>query len=282
MTGWRRKLLCVIIICQTLGTGSAFSAPARGGEDGWLREAPFGYSIRSSSAPSISPKLRSSAAGDRGAPDSRSSIYEFEWRKSDWNGKRSGKGTELKTRPMPWMKEQWARLSFFADAKYFSGDTRFAIIMQYHSVPDVDLGEQWRNPVSSLVIRGNNLQYDYRSSVERVTPKDENGFNYTGKGTIQLGQVRFNEWNEIIFHQTFDTRSGNIKIWLNGQVFERNNVGIGYNDKHGMFLKFGLYCPANSDLDVKRISFRDVEILPATPNDPVPSEEEALRLLRME
>jgi len=276
----RRQLLYLIILCQTLSAGSVFSATTRPSKDGWLREAPFDYSIRSISGPDVPTSLRANAVGDHSAAESQSPIYDFEWRKSDWNGRRSTKGTELKTRPMPWMKEQWARLSFFADAKYFSGDKQFAIIMQYHSVPDVELGEEWRNPVSSLVIRGDNLQYDYRSSVEQVTPKDEKGFKYTGKGTIQLGRVRFNEWNNIIFHQSFDTRSGSIKIWLNGQVFEREHVGIGYNDKHGMFLKFGLYCPAGSDLDVKRISFRDVKILPAAPNDPIPNEAEALQLLR--
>ncbi|HEL4234371.1 heparin lyase I family protein [Nocardiopsis yanglingensis] len=231
------------------------------------REAPFSYSIKTT------PSLR--AAGSGNASDAGSgTTYDFDWRMADWDGTRATKGTELRTKPMPWLKEQWLSFKFFADEKYFAGDSRFSIILQYHSMPDIDLGEEWRNPVSSFVIRGRNIQYDYRSSSERVTPKDASGFIYTNKGTVQLGAVRFGQWNEVVVHQTFDYYNGHIKIWMNGKAFEQTG-GIGFNDRRGLFVKFGLYCPERSDLAEKRISFRDVRMIPAKPNDPIPGTEEA-------
>lgn len=255
-----RRLVVSMVLAASILTVSpsgyvyATGLPATGT---WLREAPYPYSVRAE--PRMSGKhIRS-----------ESTEYSFEWRRDGWDGRRATKGAEIKTRPMPWMTEQWLSFEFFAPRSSFEDDSKFTIIMQYHSVPDVDLGEKWRNPVSSLVVRNGLLQYDFRSSAERVTPEDSSGFLYTSRGTLRLGSVRFDSWNRVVMYQRFDPRAGKIRIWINGVLHERENAGIGFNDRHGRFLKLGLYVPQGSDLERKQIRFRNVLICPAARGDDI-------------
>jgi hypothetical protein len=210
--------------------------------DTWLKEEPFSYSIK---------RIADGQNGD---------YYQFEWRKSDWDGKRRTKGTELKSVPMPGHIDQWTAFSVYLPSKSFVGDTKFTIIMQYHGIPDFDLGEGWRNPVTDLIVRDGLLQYDYRASEEQVTPRKGNEWVYSNKGSIKLGAPKFDAWNEIVLHQKFDYHAGSIKIWVNGVEFEQTNVGVGFNDKQGMFFKFGLYCPQKSDKPVKIVRFKNVRL----------------------
>lgn len=230
----------------------------------WLAERPFSYSIN---------KTVSTA--------DKSFIYEFKWVREDRDNTRRTKGTELKTPPMPGLAQQWAVFEFYAPADYFIDDSKFTIIMQYHSIPDFELGEEWRNPVANLLIRNGELQYDFRSSVELVTPKDGKDFKYTNKGSIRLGRLVPNSWNRVIIHQRFDPDNGFIKIWINGEKHERGSIGLGFNDRKGAFFKFGIYCPQSSDKAIKQIFFRNVRLYSDKPMDPLfPDEETALRVIR--
>ncbi len=237
-----------------IGYGHARTAP-------WLQEKPFSYSIASKSDP---------ATGQ---------FYEFKLIESDSDGTRRTKGTELKTPPMPGLKDQWAAFRVYIPSEGFLGDKKFTIIMQYHSMPDFDLGEVWRNPVSDLLLRDGRLQYDYRASAEPLTPKKGDAFMYTSKGSIPLPDPKFDAWNEIIIHQTFDYHSGSIKIWVNGVATDRENIGVGFNDKQGPFFKFGLYCPIGSDKPEKTIRYQDVALYPASS---FPNEQKALHDIRQD
>lgn len=230
----------VIICAQTRD----FSAPV------WLKETPFSYS------------LKEIVGADGGV------IYAFEWHRSDMTSERSTKGVELKTKPMPGLKTQWAFMQFYVDSESFYNDSKTTIIMQYHSVPDYDLGEGWRNPITSLVVRNGGIQYDFRSSKEEVTPGVKGAWQYSSKGSIFLGRPFVGAWNTIVFKQVFGfDNSGSIYIYLNGKEFLREGIGLGFNDRRGAFLKFGIYCPGGSDHENKHIMFRRVGLLDSTGKD---------------
>lgn len=204
----------------------------------WLAERPFSYSVHGSER----------------------TEYRFEWRRDDWDGTRRAKGTELKTKPMTGPRRQQVSFDFWVDADDYVGDSKLAIIMQYHSYPDENLGEGWRNPISSLLIRDGLLQYDYRSSVEQVTPKVGGKYQYSSFKAIKLGAPRWGAWNSIRLEQRFDPSNGLVEILLNGKRVSVDPARIGFNDRRGPFLKFGLYCPGGSDKPQKVIRFRNVMV----------------------
>lgn len=272
----KRAAIGITIVSAAIAIAAADAQRERYDAIELRTEAAFDYSIQTVIPSEANTGIRKPSGSRERSPEH----YIFEWRRQDLDGSRITKGAELRTEAMPWIKEQWLRVDFLAPKESFVGDSKFSIILQYHSMPDTQLGERWRSPVSSLVIRGKKLQYDYRSSKEEVTPRGKNGFLYTSKGSINLGEVNFDQWNTVIIHQKFDYENGSVRIWVNGSEFRSSPTGIGFNDTRGMFVKFGLYCPEGSDIEEKRISFRNFVLVPSTRymSKPV-SDAEAFHLL---
>ncbi len=210
----------------------------------WRAEAPFPYSINVVEA-----------------PDKAGKAVKFEWRKQDWNGHRHTKGAELKTASFPEMPEQTLEMSFYIDEKLMPESRKPVIIMQYHSIPDIGAGEQWRTPVTSLIYQNGELTYSYRNSKSKITAGTKGDWQYDSSGSIPLGKPK-QGWNQLRLHQRFDVfgNNGLIEIALNDQTFTAPNISVGYNDKKGPYLKFGLYCPQSSDHEKISIFFDDISL----------------------
>lgn len=190
-------------------------------------------------------------------------IAKFEWRKSDADDTRKTKGAELKTTSFPGSPPLEIEFRFFIDADTQISSDKPLILMQIHSVPDFDKGEQWRNPISTLTYRNSELYYDYRSSKDVVTKSSNNKWVYDNEGKILLPELKKGEWNHILIKQHFDYTeklSGSINIIFNGKNYSANNINVGFNDKKGPTFKFGIYCPRSFDSEKVIIYFDDVKL----------------------
>ncbi len=210
----------------------------------WQAEAAFDYSIN------IAP-----------SPEKPGKSIRFEWRKEDWAGHRGTKGGELKTVAFPDMPEQRLSMSFYIDNALLPVDTKPFIIMQYHSIPDLAYGEQWRHPITALAYQNGELVYSFRNSRSKITEGEKGLWQYDSKGQLPLGKPH-QGWNHLTLHQRFDVfdRKGRIDITLNGQIFSAKNISLGYNDRKGPFLKLGLYCPQSSAYERLVILFDDIKL----------------------
>lgn len=197
----------------------------------WRAEAPFDYSIRQIRNP----------VGDGHA-------LQFEWRKEDWDGTRRTKGTELKSPLFQHMPPQTLSMRIYFDEGLTPAGKTPIILMQYHSVPDLKDGEQWRHPITALVYQNGDLSYSYRNSRQAITPGQNGRWQYDHEGLIKLGKPLSGQWNNLEIRQTFDVQgsNGRIDIRFNGNTFSAKNISLGYNDKKGPYLKFGVYCPQSS------------------------------------
>ncbi len=216
-------------------------------EDDWRREQPYSYSI-SEMTPLNSPH-----------------IYRFEWRGQDDLGNRKTKGTELTTRAFRDLSQGKVYFEFYIPYRSFQEETKLTIISQFHSNPDYELGEKWRQPISNLLIRNGRLHYDYRSSIDRVTPIINNEFVFTSKGSIDLGPIVYDKWNRFELTQNFDFTLGSMYFKLNNSIKSIEKAAVKFNDANGTFFKFGLYLPEGSDLPDKIIYFRNIEVLMSNP-----------------
>ena len=135
--------------------------------------------------------------------------------------------------------------------------------MQLHSIPDIGMGESWRNPVTSLVYRNGELSYTFRRSKMEVTSGRKGKWEFDDENKIILGKPIAIGWNHISIDHVFDVfgNSGSIVIDFNGARQEVRNIGLGYNDRSGPFFKFGIYAPGKPNLNKILIMFDDVNII---------------------
>jgi len=62
------------------------------------------------------------------------------------------------------------------------------VLSQTHDMPDFQLGEVWKNPISELCLQGGILQYTFRGSQEAVTPWGPDGKPvFSSVQTVSLG-----------------------------------------------------------------------------------------------
>lgn len=116
-------------------------------------------------------------------------------------------------------------------------------IMQFHGVPDTDLGEAYRNPTMSISIQQDAFFFQSIWSAERVN-KEEGGKQRTdGAFGLQVAKYKTGQWNEIVLHfKVSYTGDGFSEVWINNnKVFSRQNVGNAFNDKIGPYIKIGNY-----------------------------------------
>lgn len=200
-------------------------------DDRWLREASFPYS------------LQTVAEGG-----TNNHMLRFEWRRADADGTRPTLGSELKTAPLGNRKQITVEFDVYIADHLLPPNSGPVVLMQLHSPPDFDLGEQWRQPVTSLYYQSGTLLYTWRASAETVTPGKPKQWNYSNEGALKLGEPRRNAWNHFRLEHRFDYAgdSGLVVVEVNGIRHEQTGTQIGYNDARGPYLKLGLYCPGST------------------------------------
>lgn len=195
--------------------------------------------------------------------EKKGGIAKFEWRRIDIDDSRKTKGAELKTISFPGSPPLEIEFKFFLDVHVQKESDKPLILMQIHSVPDFNKGEKWRNPISTLTYRNNELYYDYRSSKEIVTKSNNNKWVYDSEGKILLSKPKLGVWNHILIQQRFDYTDkldGSINIIFNGENFFAKNISVGFNDIKGPTFKFGIYCPRSFDAEKVIVYFDDVKL----------------------
>jgi hypothetical protein len=250
---WKRQktliaLACYLIIsCSLLPSTAVKKYTFEDGtwESFWIPEATFDYSISIAKNPLEEGKSA-----------------RFEWRKSDWNGSRNTKGTELKSRPFPKLKHQTISFRVYMDEDLAPPSSKPLIIMQYHSMPDFKAGEYWRKPATSLVYQDGKMKYTYRSSSELVTPSVDGKPQYDSEGEIELPPPINRAWNTFKITQQFDFsgKTGMIRVEMNKKAYSVKNISLGFNDAQGPFVKYGIYCPQSYTNERVVLFFDDISL----------------------
>jgi hypothetical protein len=204
------------------------------------------------------------------SPDGSGRAFRAVFRRADRIiGDRKTMGDELATRESIEFDEQWIGLKIYFSDKEFGKDARPVILVQQHDVPDRHLGESDRSPVFSIVYFGGALFADFKGSIEALTPRVGSAWQYSGRGSIELGTPRLDSWNYIVIHIRWDSVgskgssfSGLLDVWLNGTRFSRSGINIGFNDLRRPRLKFGMYYyEHDSDFDERVAYFDDIRIV---------------------
>lgn len=173
------------------------------------------------------------------SPTGKGKAFRFEWRKAGYDKTNKTKHAELRS---PWLtenKEQWVGFSCYFPSNTMAIDSSPVIIMQYHDVPDRDLGEDWRNPIIALSLRNHKLSVSYRGDSPQLTVMGK----YETSESVSLGEIINDRWMHFVFHVNFDPfGKGVLEAWINGELkTSLRNIRLGFNDKNGPYFKFGMY-----------------------------------------
>ncbi|MGJ3247050.1 MAG: heparin lyase I family protein [Elainellaceae cyanobacterium] len=219
----------------------------------WRKECKFDYSC------AISP-----------APGSEDQAIRFEWRREDHDGSRSSKSAEYKTkdytrsRAFRQTREAWISFKVYFSSETLNADSQAMILTQYHDIPDLHLGEDWRHPISSLSYVNGKLKYSYRGDANLVTREEDGERLYTQPSqTFSLGDMQMDQWHRFVYHHKFDiTGKGILEVWHNGKQYSNSNIVLGYNDQKGPYWKFGAYYYDGwSDYSTRVVYFSDVKVI---------------------
>ncbi len=219
----------------------------------WKKECKFSYSCQVTAA-----------------PDGVKQAIRFEWQKKDYDGSRSSKSAEYRTISYTRFpefrktREAWISFKIYFSSEMMGIDSQPMILTQYHDIPDIHLGEDWRHPITALSYVNGKLNYSYRGDTNSVTQKDNGEWSYSHPiQEFSLGSVRMDQWNSFVYHHRFDqTGKGLLEIWNNGKYYSRSSLVLGYNDQKGPYWKFGVYYyRGHSDHDTRTAYFSDVNIV---------------------
>ena len=158
-------------------------------------------------------------------------------------------------------KEYWYGFSIFLPDDYVP-DPVWEIVAQWHGVPDLKEGEQWRNPVMALSTTAGRWGWVVRWDAKRNTFASGKR-EYGGTREFDLGPYRRNVWTDWVMHAKWSyERDGILQVWKNGEKVIDYSGPNTFNDAKGPFFKMGLYKgwqkPATrTDAVSKRVLYHD-------------------------
>lgn len=134
-------------------------------------------------------------------------------------------------------KERWYGMSHFLPSDW-ARDPQPEIVSQWHSSPDLHLGEGWISPPLGLNIRNDRYYVIVLWDSKKVTPQGQ----WQGKKEFDLGPVEKNKWVDWVFHINWSYNSdGVLEIWKNKQKVVNYRGPIGFNDEKYPYFKMGIY-----------------------------------------
>ncbi len=158
-------------------------------------------------------------------------------------------------------KEYWYGFSIFLPEDYVP-DRVWEIVAQWHSVPDFDVGEKWRNPVMALSTTGGRWGWVNRWDAKRNT--FQGGVRqYGGVREYDLGPYETGVWTDWVMHVKWSyDQDGIAEVWKDGRKVIDQSGPNAFNDARGPFFKMGLYKgwgdPGTScDAVKKRVIYHD-------------------------
>lgn len=169
------------------------------------------------------------------------------------------KRSELKLPKVEPESEYWYGVSIFIPSDWVI-DTTPEIVTQWHSEPDFDLGEDWRNPPLAILIDGDHWRIVNHWDKEKVTLSEQ----YDGSVTYLPGKIQKGVWTDWKVHAKWRSSSvdGKLEIWKDGVLVVDKNGPNTFNDKMGPYFKMGIYKfawkdPNNKSLVTKRVLYHD-------------------------
>lgn len=122
------------------------------------------------------------------------------------------------------------------------------VVLQFHSWPDLDLGETWKSPHLRLGMVKGRWQLTSLADDRKVTPPKRHPADtrYRTQKVVDAGPVRADRWESWVFRVRFSPfADGRLEILRNGKVIAAWLGPNAFNDARGPFLKFGLYVPGH-------------------------------------
>ena len=147
--------------------------------------------------------------------------------------------------------ERWYGFSIYLPDDWVA-DEVFEILAQFQSLPDLELGEEFRTPPLSLLVNRENWSVRQNWDSRKVFQGKPQGSEKLWTGPIQRGQ-----WTDWVFHLKWSYKNdGLIQVWKDGQMIVNKNGANAYNDPF-IYLKIGIYKPEwNSSKDRSLIDER--------------------------
>ena len=153
-------------------------------------------------------------------------------------------------------EEVWSFRVYFP-SKGMEKDNKAEIIVQWHGHPDTF--ESDRQPPLALDNRNDQLTVTWLY--------DQRAWTFPGSSDRHsrhqpLGKTPKDQWVHFIFHIKWDPDGdGMLKVWQDGVLkIEQQPIPIGFNDRIGPYLGFGIYKFENTSQHEKRIIlFDDVQ-----------------------
>lgn len=158
-------------------------------------------------------------------------------------------------------KEYWYGFSVFLPDDYVP-DSIWEIVAQWHGVPDLNEGEQWRNPAMALSTTAGRWGWVVRWDAKRNTFASGKR-QYGGTREFDLGPCRRNVWTDWVMHVKWSYESdGILQVWKSGEKVIDYTGPNTFNDAKGPFFKMGLYKgwqkpTTPSDAVSKRVLYHD-------------------------
>ena len=133
--------------------------------------------------------------------------------------------------------ERWYGFSIFIPEDWVANRRKDEVVAQWHASPDRDKGENWRSPPLAVRTKGNGWQV---TCIWDSKPLSNSGVE--GSTTIWRGNIEKGRWTDWVFHVRWSYRDdGLVEVWKNGQLLKRREGPNCYNDKGGLYFKWGIY-----------------------------------------
>lgn len=133
--------------------------------------------------------------------------------------------------------ERWYGFSIHIPKDWVANRRKDEVVAQWHASPDRSKGEPWRSPPLAVRTKGNGWQVTCIWDSKPLSIPRVEGSTTIWKGSIEKGQ-----WTDWVFHVKWSYRDdGLVEVWKNGTLLKRREGPNCYNDKGGLYFKWGIY-----------------------------------------
>jgi len=185
----------------------------------------------------------------------------IEWRK-DWPEVNNGLRSEITregTGGGNHHADRWFAFSLFLPSDWEIDDLSQDVVVQWHQIPDRELGEGWRSPPLALCVLGDRFHFEARWDARAVTPPS----GPKGPAVLDAGPIERGRWVDWAVHVHWSFAEGGLlEAWRDGTRVVTRRGPLGYNDKRETYFKTGIYkfvgaTPAGTTTVARRVLFVD-------------------------
>lgn len=171
------------------------------------------------------------------------------------------KRCEIYTKDLLALEEDFILEFNFTPQTLDASDFEWHSILQFHSVPDLDQGEEWRCPIAALIIQDGKLRMPSRWDKNKVSVL-KNGTCASKANSIKSRNL-FKDY-QLITDQIYNVKifgnlsyksNGYLRVLINGKELANVTGPTAFNDDEGPYLKLGIYKPTSWKFSTE-ISYR--------------------------